>query len=45
MSTAPKCRLAQVVRRDVAIDPAVHYDGWADSYNKKLIETLWLLRV
>jgi SAM-dependent methyltransferase len=38
MSEAPKSRLAQVTGRDVVIDPTVHYEGWADSYNKELIE-------
>ena len=39
MSTTPKSRLAQVTGRDVTIDATVHYDNWADSYNKELIET------
>ena len=31
-------RLAEVSGQDVSIDPAEHYDGWADSYDRELLQ-------
>lgn len=30
-------RLAKVTGKDVAIDPAKYYDGWANTYDENLI--------
>ena len=37
MADRPTGRLAQVTGADVSIDPAEHYDGWADSYDRDLL--------
>lgn len=37
MSSKPQGRLAEVTGKDVTIDPAEHYDGWANSYNEDLL--------
>ena len=38
MPAEPRGKLAQVSGRDVSIDPAEHYDDWADTYERDLIE-------
>ncbi len=38
MPKAPKGKLADVSGKDVSIDPAEHYDAWADSYDRDLLE-------
>ena len=39
MAVEPKGKLAQVRGGQVSIDPAQHYDGWADTYDRDLIQT------
>ena len=34
----PEGKLAQVTGNEVHIDPELHYDNWADSYDKELLE-------
>ena len=34
----PEGKLAQVTGNEVHIDPELHYDDWADSYDKELLE-------
>lgn len=34
----PEGKLAQVTGNEVHIDPELHYDKWADSYDKELLE-------
>ena len=34
----PEGNLAQVTGNEVHIDPELHYDNWADSYDKELLE-------
>jgi predicted TPR repeat methyltransferase len=38
MADKPQGRLAQVSGADVNIDPAEHYDGWADTYDEDLVK-------
>lgn len=38
MQKAPQGRLADVSGKDVSIDPAEHYDAWAASYDRDLVE-------
>lgn len=37
MAKKPAGRLAEVTGTDVSIDPAEHYDGWANSYDNDLL--------
>ena len=38
MSKEAAGKLADVTGKDVAIDPAEHYDGWASTYDRDLLE-------
>ncbi|MDJ0608565.1 MAG: methyltransferase domain-containing protein [Kiloniellales bacterium] len=38
MPKAPRGKLADVSGKDVSIDPAEHYDAWADSYDRDLLQ-------
>ena len=37
MTKKAEGKLAQVTGKDVSIDPASHYDDWAESYNHDLL--------